>query len=101
MSRIKLDGNEMMGYAKCYKEACDLICQGQQAIERANTDMQAVWEGGAFTGYLQQYQQVLKPAIENYQDVMQSCYSQLENYASVMQQRDNDDKAAFQKSIQM
>ena len=101
MSRIKLDANEMMGYAKCYKEACDLIYQGQQAIENANNYMQSVWEGGAFTGYLQQYQQVLKPAIENYQGVMQSCYKQLENYAYVMHQRDDADKTAFQKSIQI
>jgi len=99
MANISVDPETLESQATVYEKACGLITEGQQAIESANSDMEGHWEGGAFDGYLNQYREVLKPAIENYNETMQACCQQLKDYAGIMRDSDQELRKQFEASI--
>ena len=99
MSKISISPDELDIQARVYEDACELITQGRTQIEATNSYMAEHWQGGAYQGYLAQYEQVLRPAIEKYNQVMQECCAQLKSYANFMRENDAAAKDHFKSSI--
>ena len=56
MAEISLSPEELTSQASVYSNARDQIEAAIQAVNSANGEMQAHWQGSAFNSYLEQYQ---------------------------------------------
>lgn len=99
MERIGVDPNTLREEARTYERACDAIDQARVDIEATNARMEGHWNGAAFKGYLDQYEQVLKPAILEYNRVMQECCAQVKSYADFVEQNDQEAARQFRSTM--
>ena len=97
--KISVEPSYLREQAATYERACEAITQARADIERTNGDMAAHWDGAAFRGYLDQYEQVLKPAIQEYNRVMQECCQQVKSYADFIEENDQQAAAIFKSSM--
>ena len=94
MAEISLSPEELTSQASVYSNARDQIEAAIQAVNSANGEMQAHWQGSAFNSYLEQYQQ-LHGDVVKFQELLTSINQQLVSYANTVSERDTADANSF------
>lgn len=94
MAAISLSPEELTSQASVYSDARDRIETAIQAVNTANGEMQAHWQGSAFNSYLEQYEQ-LRVNVVKFQDLLTEINQQLVSYANTVAERDNADASGF------
>ena len=94
MAEISLSPEELTSQASVYSNARDQLEAAIQAVNSANGEMQAHWQGSAFNSYLEQYQQ-LHGDVVKFQELLTSINQQLVSYANTVSERDTADANSF------
>ncbi|MGR3741767.1 WXG100 family type VII secretion target [Companilactobacillus sp. DQM5] len=94
MATISVTPEQLTQQAQVYLRAKEGIEQEIQKINSMNNTIQQEWKGGAFEGYLEQYNQ-LYGQVKQFEELLVNINSQLTQYAQTVAERDADDKKHF------
>jgi WXG100 family type VII secretion target len=93
-NKISVDHVQLKAQANVYNQACDDLDAARNRIDNMNGQITDQWKGQAFDGYMDQYAQVCT-YFDKYRDLCRDIYTQLNNYADKMADRDYEDKQVF------
>lgn len=94
MAAISVTPDQLRASANVYSTAANEIQTQLNNISTENGNMAAEWQGQAFQGYLDQFEQ-LKPNVNQMIELLTQINQQLHNYANTVEDRDNQDRTAF------
>lgn len=91
---VSLTPEELRSQAKVYTQASQQINDAINKVNSMNSQIASQWQGQAFTSYLTQYEQ-LEGNVKKMEELLVSINQQLDQYATVVADRDQQDAASF------
>jgi len=94
MSVISLTPEQLRDQAKVYTRASEGVAQQRENVNNMNSQIAQQWKGEAFNAYLEQYAQ-LEVQVKKFENLLIDINNQLNEYATVVADRDAADAKAF------
>ena len=94
MSVISVTPDQLRDQSRVYLEARDMVAEAKAKVDNMNNQIAEQWRGQAFSAYLQQFEQ-LAGYVREFNELLVNINGQLNNYANTIEERDQQDAAAF------